>query len=106
MHGVISAVPTTGDPMGKHRPITLTGIVIAAAWEQNGAVKAVDFAGYDEKRYRVANDPTGKRLRRRVQERLVVEGVIENTAGQAIIHVKRFHRDHATPVDDPVQPNR
>ncbi len=85
--------------MGKQRPIRLKGIVIAAAWKKNGDIAAVDLAGYDEERYRVADNSTGRRLRQLVQERLVVDGVIEKTAGQAIIHVKRFHFDHAAPVD-------
>lgn len=92
--------------MGKQRPIRLTGIVIAAAWKKNGDIAAVDIAGYDEKRYRVADDPTGRRLRQLVRERLVIDGLIEQTAGQAIIHVKRFHCDHPPPVDETDPTNR
>jgi hypothetical protein len=79
--------------MQKLTPIHLRGIVIAAAWENNGAVSAVDIAGYDEKRYRVADNLVGKQLKQLVKERLIIDGMIEMTANRTILHVKSFQHD-------------
>jgi hypothetical protein len=79
--------------MKKLTPIHLKGIVIAATWENNGAVSAVDIAGYDEKRYRVADNLVGQQLKQLVKERLVIDGIVEMTANRTILHVKSFQRD-------------
>jgi hypothetical protein len=79
--------------MQQRTPVRLRGIAIAAAWENGGAVTAVDIAGYDEQRYRVVDDGTGKRLRRFIKERLIVEGEVESTGQMTLLHVKHFERD-------------
>jgi hypothetical protein len=79
--------------MQKLTPIHLRGIVIAAAWGENGAVSAVDIADYDEKRYRVADNFVGKQLKQWVKERLIIDGIVETTANRTILHVKSFQHD-------------
>jgi hypothetical protein len=83
--------------MKKLTPIQMKGIVIAAAWGRNGDVTAVDIAGYDEKRYRVADNLVGKQLKQLVKQRLVIDGMIEAMANRAILHVKSFQRDETEP---------
>jgi hypothetical protein len=85
--------------MQKLTPIHLEGIVIAAAWEKNGAVSAVDIAAYDEKRYRVADNLVGQQLKQLVKERLIIDGFIEATADRTILHITSYHREvpHKTP---------
>jgi hypothetical protein len=83
--------------MQKLTPIHLKGIVIAAAWGENGAVSAVDIASFDEKKYRVADNLVGKQLKQLVKERLIIDGMIETTPNRAILHVKSFQRDVAEP---------
>jgi hypothetical protein len=79
--------------MQQRTPIRLKGIVIAAAWEKNGEISAVDIAGYDEKRYRVVDDLMGRRLRQFIHKKLIVDGVVDSTTNGEIIYVERFHFD-------------
>ncbi|BBO84916.1 hypothetical protein DSCO28_54820 [Desulfosarcina ovata subsp. sediminis] len=81
--------------MQKLIPVQMKGIVIAAAWGENGDITAVDIAGYDEKRYRVADDLVGRQLKQWIKERLIVDGMIEKTGNRTILHVKAFQRDDA-----------
>ncbi|BBO91370.1 hypothetical protein [Desulfosarcina ovata] len=81
--------------MQKLIPIQMKGIVIAAAWGEHGDITAVDIAGYDEKRYRVADDLVGRQLKQLIKERLIVDGMIEKTGNRNILHVKAFQRDDA-----------
>ena len=84
--------------MKKQTPIHLKGIVIPAAWDKKGDISALEIAGYDEKRYRVANDLNGRRLRQFIHERIIVEGVIEITTDRTTIYVKGFHFDTPLPI--------
>ena len=54
--------------------IEVKGIIIAAQWGADGAVTAVDIAGFDEKRYRVVNDRIGRQLHKRVKHSVRVSG--------------------------------
>jgi hypothetical protein len=78
------------DHMGTRDPISIQGIVIAAAWTPNGDVTEVDIAGYDEKRYRVVGDHIGGQLRDHIKKRVVVDGVVKTIKGSLVITVKRF----------------
>jgi hypothetical protein len=89
--------------MHKPTPIKLKGIVIAAAWNKNGDVSAVDIAGYDEKRYRVADDFLGRQLRRFVKERLIIDGIVETTANRLTIHVKKFRTETSLDIQDDIR---
>lgn len=84
--------------MQKRTPISLNGIVIAAAWERNGEISAVDISGYDERRYRVADDLMGRRLRQFVPKKLIVDSVIESTTNGETIDVLRFQLDKSVPI--------
>lgn len=76
--------------MKKQGPISIRGIVIAAAWTPRGDVTEIDIAGYDEKRYRVVDDPIGGQLREHIKKSVVVEGVVKTKSGVLMITVKRF----------------
>lgn len=73
--------------------VSIQGIVIAAAWKPNGDVAAVDIAGYDEKRYRVADDRIGGQLRAHIKKKVIVDGVVKTESGVHLIHVKQFRID-------------
>ena len=75
--------------------INLKGIVIAADWGPNGEVLTVDIAGYDEKRYRVSDDPKGRLLKEYIQAKVVVEGKVGNEKQQEVIFVQNFWLDDA-----------
>lgn len=77
--------------------INLKGIVIAAEWGPDGDVSAVDIAGYDEKRYRVANDPKGLQLRQLIKQTVRVNGRLVVEDRRNIIHVVRFRLDADEP---------
>ncbi|BBO75590.1 hypothetical protein DSCW_30070 [Desulfosarcina widdelii] len=73
--------------------VTLKGIVVAADWETNGKVSAVDIAGYDEKRYRVADELMGPRLLNLVKERIIAQGTVVSENQRNVIYVHRFRLD-------------
>lgn len=89
--------------MKKQTRIHLKGIVIPAAWDKKGAISALEIAGYDEKRYRVADDLIGRRLNQCIHERVEVDGVIETTTDPATIYVKGFHFDASPSESTPDQ---
>ena len=74
-------------------PIRLKGIVIAADWGSNGKVQAVDIAGCDEKRYRVADSPVGRQLLEHPRTRVFLSGTIDWTTEPATVYVDRFRTD-------------
>lgn len=76
--------------MKTQSPISISGIVIAAAWTPNGDVTEVDIAGYDEKRYRVVDDHLGEQLRDHIKKRVIVDGVVKTKKGNLVITVKHF----------------
>lgn len=83
--------------------IELKGIVIAAGWEQNGEVSAVDIAGYDETRYRIANDPMGCKLFQFIRKAVVISGKMDMDNRQNTVHVEYFRLDNTRPTAaDPV----
>ncbi|WP_419662142.1 hypothetical protein Dvar_25850 [Desulfosarcina variabilis str. Montpellier] len=81
--------------------IELKGIIIAAGWEPNGEVSALDIAGYDEKRYRIANDPVGCQLFQLIRKAVVIRGKMDMDNRQKVIHVQSFRLDNtgSTAVD-------
>ena len=76
---------------------TIRGIVLAAEWEKNGLISAVDIAGYDEKTYRVVNDTIGNQLVACVKKRVAAEGTIMKRKGRLTLTVHRFRIDTADP---------
>ena len=85
--------------MGIRVPISIRGLIIAAAWTQKGEVAAVDIAGYDEKRYRVVDDRIGKQLRTYIKKKVVVHGVLDTENGNKVLYVERFR------IDNPDEPS-
>lgn len=91
----------TGGRMTKQNLTTIRGIILAAGWEQNGAISAVDIAGYDEKTYRVVNDALGEQLRPLIKKRVAAEGIVTLQAGMLTIRVQRYQLDAADPMKPP-----
>ncbi|MGD9223133.1 MAG: hypothetical protein PVH22_07805 [Desulfobacteraceae bacterium] len=81
--------------MAKQNPTTIRGIILAAAWGENGAISAVDIAGYDEKTYRVINDEMGKQLRACAKKRVAADGIVMTQNNRLTIQVSRYHIDTA-----------
>ncbi|MGD8844211.1 MAG: hypothetical protein PVI54_01820 [Desulfobacteraceae bacterium] len=81
--------------MAKQNLTTIRGIILAAAWGENGAISAVDIAGYDEKTYRVVNDKMGKQLRACVKKRVAADGIVMTQNNRLTIQVSRYHIDTA-----------
>jgi hypothetical protein len=92
-HGVINHLVNDYCIMGKRIAITIRGIVIAAAWKQNGEISAVDIAGYDENRYRVANDHFGIQLQGLIKKRIVVDGFVETENNKSVLYIRHFQID-------------
>jgi hypothetical protein len=76
---------------------TVRGIIIAAGWESNGEISAVDIAGYDEKTYRVVNDEIGKRLRSFIKMRVAADGIVTTQMDMLTIQLHRFQIDTSDP---------
>jgi hypothetical protein len=79
--------------MGKQTAVTIRGIVIASAWNRVGEIKAVDIAGYDEKRYRIADDHIGRQLRVLNKKRIVVKGFFDTENNKPVLYVHHFQID-------------
>jgi len=75
---------------GKAIKETIQGIVVAAGWREDGTVTAVDIAGYDERRYRVANDLMGQKVRLFVQKKVIVDGIVTTKNHRNTIKIHRF----------------
>ena len=84
--------------MNKRVSIDLKGIVIAAAWGPTGEVSAVDIAGYDEKRYRIADDPIGRKLFQYVKKAVAVRGKLASEHQQNIVYVEEIWYDGTEPI--------
>lgn len=86
-----------GGMMDKQNLTTIQGIILAAGWEKNGAISAVDIAGYDEKTYRVVNDEIGSQLRACIKKRVTANGIVMPKKNKLTIQVRRFQIDTADP---------
>ena len=91
--------------MGIRIPISIQGLIIAAAWTQEGDVAAVDIAGYDEKRYRVFDDRLGKQLIEHIKKRVAVDGFLDTENGNQVFYVERFLVDNPNGSYPPVSGN-
>lgn len=85
--------------MERPTAITIRGIVIAAAWKQNGEITAVDIAGFDEKRYRIADNHMGTQLRMLIKEQIIVDGIIESENNMSVIKIHHFRIDTSDPAN-------
>lgn len=85
--------------MGKRTAITIRGIVIAAAWNRVGEITAVDIAGYDEKRYRIADDHMGIQLRVLNKKRIVADGFFDTDNNKPVLYVHHFKIDASEAID-------
>ena len=91
--------------MGIRNSISIRGLIIAAAWTQKGEVAAVDIAGYDEKRYRVADNHIGRQLRMHTKKKVTVEGILDTENDNQVLYVERFHIDNPNRLNSPVSGN-
>lgn len=80
--------------MGSRTIISIKGIVIAAEWGVDGGVTAVDVVGYDENRYRIANDSKGSLLRPLLQQTVMIHGWLAVEDQRNIIYVEQFKTDN------------
>lgn len=83
--------------MGKQNRTTIRGIILAAGWERNGGISAIDIAGYDEKIYRVVDDKTGRLLRDHIKKRIIAAGIIMTHDNRPAIQVLDFQIDMSGP---------
>ena len=83
--------------------IIVKGIVIASEWEQSGEVSAVDIAGYDEKRYRVADENMGPQLRTLVKKKIIAQGIVAAGSQQELFYVHHFWLDDEEPASAAVE---
>lgn len=83
--------------MSTKKRIVIKGIVVAAAWGADGEIAAVDIAGYDERRYRVANDHKGQQLREWNKKTVVVHGRLGTEGRKNLLYVDRFNAEDADP---------
>ena len=77
----------------KQTTTSIKGVVVPAEWETDGRVAAVDIAGYDEKKYRVAAGQIGSQLFRFIKQRIVAEGIVQSGKRWDTIHVDQYRLD-------------
>jgi hypothetical protein len=73
---------------------TIRGIVIPAAWDEKGNVISVAIATYDEEKYLVADNITGRRLMSLLKKNVTVDGVVEDEDTVKTIYAKKIRIDH------------
>lgn len=69
----------------------ITGIVVAAGWDDNGNVALISIQGYDEKEYVVKMNRCGKELMGLINRKVKVSGkVSERIDGKRLIQVSQY----------------
>ncbi|MCF8033556.1 MAG: peptidoglycan-binding protein [Desulfarculaceae bacterium] len=70
--------------------VKITGLVIPVEWDQQGKVKAVAIAAFDESTYRVASGGRSEELLGRLKREVTVWGRVECLAEGTTILIERF----------------
>ncbi len=69
----------------------ITGIVVAAGWDDEGNVALISIQGYDEREYVVKMNRCGKELMDLINQKVKVSGnVSERLDGKRLIQVGRY----------------
>ena len=69
----------------------ITGIVVAAGWDDDGNVALISIQGYDEKEYVVKMNRCGKKLMDLINRKIKVSGkVSERLDGKRLIQVSQY----------------
>jgi hypothetical protein len=71
---------------------SIKGIVIPAAWDQNGKIISLAIATDDEQEYLIETRQIFTKLRSLLREKVVVTGTIRQTEKNKIIEVKSYSR--------------
>ena len=70
----------------------ITGIVVAAGWDDDGNIVLISIQGYDEKEYVVKMNRCGKELRDLINRKVKVSGnVSERLDGKRLIHIGQYN---------------
>ena len=69
----------------------ITGIVVAAGWDDDGNVALISIQGYDEKEYIVKMNRCGKELIDLISRKVKISGkVSERLDGKRLIQVNQY----------------
>jgi uncharacterized protein YjhX (UPF0386 family) len=71
---------------------SIKGIVIPAAWDQNGKIISLAIATDDEQEYIIETRQIFTKLKSLLREEVVVTGTIRQTEKNKIIEVKSYSR--------------
>jgi hypothetical protein len=71
---------------------SIKGIVIPAAWDQNGKIISLAIATDDEQEYLIETRQIFTKLKSMLREEIVVIGTIRQTEKNKIIEVKSYSR--------------
>jgi len=71
---------------------SIKGIVIPAAWDQNGKIISLAIATDDEQEYLIETRQIFTKLKSLLREEVVVTGTIRQTEKNKIIEVKSYSR--------------
>ena len=71
---------------------SIKGIVIPAAWDQNGEIISLAIATDDEQEYLIETRQITTKLKSLLREEVVVTGTIRQTEKNKIIEVKSYNR--------------
>jgi hypothetical protein len=73
--------------------ITIHGIIIPVAWNEEGDVISVAIATYNEEKYLVENNVKGQQLFSLLRKRVVIDGVLVTRDKIKAIEIKSFRED-------------
>lgn len=79
----------------RHTKKTVKGLIIPAAWDDNGLVTGLKILGYDEDQFEIADNPAGKQLMDHIREKATVTGKISEAGLTKKIQVDSYfiHND-------------
>ncbi|OGQ95992.1 MAG: hypothetical protein A2521_14410 [Deltaproteobacteria bacterium RIFOXYD12_FULL_57_12] len=72
------------------RKITITGIVIPAAWDETGQVTSVALSTADEKEYILKDAGAGLNLSTMIRQEIEVRGALREEEGTRVIAARKI----------------
>ena len=76
---------------GNNEKITINGLVIPCQWDNEGNVKGITLAGFDETNYAILMDKVGKSLLTLLHKKVVISGKFTKINNSDKIRVQKYH---------------
>jgi len=78
--------------------IFIRGLVIPADWDETGKVVAVSIASFNENKYFVSDNPTGRELLNFIEHEVAVAGTLKVAGPKMFLTISEFFSFGSRPV--------